>query len=322
MSRGSGHDRALISALRDFADPKTSLSFGIRMESMIFDLADAHLFFNDLENCDQVHIEDVSSDDNGQDLTNYDFSSDGFRSGNQCLATGVRGGVDWNRKLAFRYRKIKEAYSAFRNNVGGLLGPQKRDQWLQLRAELESHTDSWLSKALKCLSMISSRPNCANVLVTTTQLVPAVSKVLLYGLGGVFPLENIYSATKVGKDSCFERVMARFGRKCTFVVIGDGNDEEAAAKKNQQPQGPGRIAQCLDAGFPLMRQDEVGRESLSTGFESRKPDTMADEETRSVARINATEFQWFWFPQPARSVPQHSTRNLVVFCDSFCRLIN
>ncbi|CAG0925053.1 unnamed protein product [Notodromas monacha] len=79
------------------------------------------------------------------------------------------------------------------------------------------------------------RPNCANVLVTTTQLVPAVSKVLLYGLGGVFPLENIYSATKVGKDSCFERVMARFGRKCTFVVIGDGNDEEAAAKKLNFP---------------------------------------------------------------------------------------
>jgi hypothetical protein len=39
----------------------------------------------------------------------------------------------------------------------GLLGPQKRDQWLQLRAELESHTDNWLSKAIKCLSVIHSR---------------------------------------------------------------------------------------------------------------------------------------------------------------------
>lgn len=37
-----------------------------------------------------------------------------------------------------------------------------------------------------------------NVLVTTTQLVPALAKVLLYGLGDVFPIENIYSATKIG----------------------------------------------------------------------------------------------------------------------------
>lgn len=43
-----------------------------------------------------------------------------------------------------------------------------------------------------------SRPNCVNVLVTTTQLVPALAKVLLFGLGGIFPIENIYSATKIG----------------------------------------------------------------------------------------------------------------------------
>jgi hypothetical protein len=44
------------------------------------------------------------------------------------------------------------------------------------------------------------RPNCVNVLVTTTQLIPALAKVLLYGLGSVFPIENIYSATKTGGE--------------------------------------------------------------------------------------------------------------------------
>ncbi len=43
------------------------------------------------------------------------------------------------------------------------------------------------------------RNNCVNVLVTTTQLVPALAKVLLYGLGGVFNIENVYSATKIGR---------------------------------------------------------------------------------------------------------------------------
>uniref|UniRef100_A0A8C1WUX1 Eyes absent homolog n=2 Tax=Cyprinus carpio TaxID=7962 RepID=A0A8C1WUX1_CYPCA len=189
--------------------------------------------------CDQVHIDDVSSDDNGQDLSTYNFSTDGFHaaatSANLCLATGVRGGVDWMRKLAFRYRRVKEIYTTYKNNVGGLLGPAKREAWLQLRAEIEALTDSWLTLALKALTLIHSRSNCVNILVTTTQLIPALAKVLLYGLGVVFPIENIYSATKIGKESCFERVIQRFGRKVVYVVVGDGVEEEQGSKKHNMP---------------------------------------------------------------------------------------
>uniref|UniRef100_A0A8C6UAD7 Eyes absent homolog n=1 Tax=Neogobius melanostomus TaxID=47308 RepID=A0A8C6UAD7_9GOBI len=220
-------------------DPPTSVSLGLRMEEMIFNLADTHLFFNDLEECDQVHIDDVSSDDNGQDLSTYNFSADGFQaaatSANLCLATGVRGGVDWMRKLAFRYRRVKEIYTTYKNNVGGLLGPAKRETWLQLRAEIEALTDSWLTLALKALTLIHSRSNCVNILVTTTQLIPALAKVLLYGLGIVFPIENIYSATKIGKESCFERVIQRFGRKVVYIVVGDGVEEEQGSKKHNMP---------------------------------------------------------------------------------------
>nr|XP_061806206.1 eyes absent homolog 4-like isoform X4 [Nerophis lumbriciformis] len=220
-------------------DPPMAVTLGLRMEEMIFNLADSHLFFNDLEECDQVHIDDVSSDDNGQDLSTYSFATDGFHaaatSANLCLATGVRGGVDWMRKLAFRYRRVKELYSTYKNNVGGLLGPAKRDAWLQLRAEVEALTDSWLTHALKSLSIISSRSNCVNVLVTTTQLIPALAKILLYSLGSVFPIENIYSATKIGKESCFERIVSRFGTNITYVVIGDGKDEEHAAGQHNMP---------------------------------------------------------------------------------------
>lgn len=79
------------------------------------------------------------------------------------------------------------------------MGQQKRDQWLQVRSEIEASTDNWNSLAMKCLSMITQRENCVNVLVTTTQLVPALTKVLLFGLGPIFPIENIYSATKIGE---------------------------------------------------------------------------------------------------------------------------
>ncbi|XP_059055662.1 eyes absent homolog 2 isoform X2 [Achroia grisella] len=220
-------------------DTQQIVQLGFRMEEMIFSLADTHFFFNDVEDCDQEHIDAVAADDNGQDLSAYNFASDGFHAGaapnTGLCAPGVRGGVDWMRKLAFRYRKIKDTYNNYRNSVGGLLGPAKREQWLQLRAELEQATDNWLTLACKCLNMINSRENCVNVLVTTTQLVPALAKVLLFGLGGVFPIENIYSATKTGKETCFEKIKQRFGERCTYVVIGDGQDEEAAAKAKNYP---------------------------------------------------------------------------------------
>lgn len=92
------------------------------------------------------------------------------------------------------------------------------------------------------------------MLVTTTHLIPALAKILLYGLGPHFAVENVYSAagggggpsTGVGgktggggavaapgssKESCFDRVVQRFGRKCTYVVIGDGAEEERAARQ-------------------------------------------------------------------------------------------
>ena len=63
-----------------------------KMEELIFNVADNTFFFNDLEECDQIHIDDMSSDDNGQDLTNYNFNQDGFRAANTTndvyMATG------------------------------------------------------------------------------------------------------------------------------------------------------------------------------------------------------------------------------------------
>lgn len=57
-----------------------------------------------------------------------------------------------------------------------------------------------------------------NVLITTTQLVPALAKVLLYGLGEVFPIENIYSATKIGKFSCVLGLLGSHGVREYSIV--------------------------------------------------------------------------------------------------------
>lgn len=62
----------------------------------------------------------------------------------------------------------------------------------------QSHL-AWCHPFALLLCLPHFRSNCVNILVTTTQLIPALAKVLLYGLGIVFPIENIYSATKIGK---------------------------------------------------------------------------------------------------------------------------
>ena len=47
----------------------------------------------------------------------------------------------------------------------------------------------------------------------------------------MFPVENIYSAGKVGKEACYQRVQSRFGRKSTYVVVGTRQEEELSSKQ-------------------------------------------------------------------------------------------
>ena len=60
-------------------------------------------------------------------VSNYNFSTDGFSlavSGENAgglSPLSLKGKVNWQRKLAFRYRRIRQIYEAYSNNVEGLL---------------------------------------------------------------------------------------------------------------------------------------------------------------------------------------------------------
>uniref|UniRef100_A0A5K4F1R3 Eyes absent homolog n=1 Tax=Schistosoma mansoni TaxID=6183 RepID=A0A5K4F1R3_SCHMA len=283
-------------------DPAVAGTYGLRMEELIYNLADTYLFFNELEECDQVHIDDIRGDDNYQDLMNFRsdpeaygdnsstitqsiiLSSSSTSSSSTTITTTVHapttssletsspingsmlspppisslssaapltnmigeiptrvntptlhGSMEWMRKLGFRYRRIREIYNYSRYNVSVLLGYPKANQWINLKNNLDILTDHWLSMAMKATEKINNREDSVNILVTTTQFIPSLAKILLYGYGNSFQIENIYSATKVGKENCFERIASRFGRKCTYVVIGDGKEEEDAAKQFNWP---------------------------------------------------------------------------------------
>lgn len=92
-----------------------------------------------------------------------------------------------------------------------------------------------LSLSLICPYLNKNRGKCANVIVTPSPLVLAITKVLLHQLAEFFPIENIYSTAKVGHEIVFQKLTDKYGKNCTFVVIGDGHDEEAAARKFDMP---------------------------------------------------------------------------------------
>lgn len=59
-----------------------------------------------------------------------------------------------------------------------------------------------------------------------------------------------------GKETCFEKVKQRFGERCTYVVVGDGQDEELAAKAKNYPfwrisghSDMSALYNALDMGF-------------------------------------------------------------------------
>uniref|UniRef100_A0A914X3X8 Eyes absent homolog n=1 Tax=Plectus sambesii TaxID=2011161 RepID=A0A914X3X8_9BILA len=233
-------------------DAHVAAQLGHSMERLVFDVI--RLAFRvddvDFQEWDQGHIDDAASDEAVQDLTGYNLSSDGLQlavtsGASLCLGapSSVRGGVDWMRKLALRYRHIRELYTCFKDRVPELLrttcSPERCSQWLSLQKDIEILTDGWTQKAERCLQVVaSSRPRperYANVLLSGGHLVQTLAKVMLTGLAPSFPIENIYSTTKSGREACIERVRNRFGKKCAFVIIGSSHESKLVADKEGIP---------------------------------------------------------------------------------------
>ena len=72
-------------------------------------------------------------------------------------------------------------------------------------------------------------------------------------LSWIFITHSCIIVLAAGKESCFERIVSRFGRKCTYVVVGDGRDEEGAAKQvKKDHSGYLQVITCtFDFSSPL-----------------------------------------------------------------------
>ena len=93
-----------------------------------------------------------------------------------------------------------------------------------MRDEINRFTNDWIEYGQKCLKAVLQRPRSINILVADDQLNVTLSKLLAFGLGPLFPIENIYSSKKIGREQCYQRIIDRYGKKNTFIVVADGQD--------------------------------------------------------------------------------------------------
>jgi len=201
---------------------------------MITYIGQTFFFKDDLEHYDQSNVEDASSDDNGQDLSMYNFSQDGFVPHDMGYHHHVRGSVDWMRKMAFRYRHIRDTYNNFKGRQG------ERDGVLTAKRTLEKNNQkmtgpskTWLKMSANLLDILVSKPGAKIVICTNSKLVEAVSKLVVFGLDRYVDIADVYSSHKVGKSSLYDRIKGKYGNKNTsYVVIGSGDTRQHARASN------------------------------------------------------------------------------------------
>lgn len=206
------------------------VALGEQMMTFLLAMLERHFFFSDLHDADVDHIGRVEA-------TSAGGSEEGLLQQEQRE----------------RYERIREIYER-RGHVDFL--QDATSEWFAIRRALVSAIDAfstgWLREARQVLELITSEsalssasddqegestPSSSdeddqvvenvNVLVTNTQLVPALCKCLIYQLDAFFPIDRVYSSAKIHKYRCFETIMAKYQAPgVEFVAIGDGLEEE------------------------------------------------------------------------------------------------
>ncbi|VDH89645.1 eyes absent homolog 1 [Mytilus galloprovincialis] len=170
--------------------------------------------------------------DTGQNERQSNFSDDPEKYSHQTNDTlSVEEKQRFN-KLASLCRKVKKSYcEKCRQNIDDLIKEEKRQQWSNVKQNMEALRDKVLSEAITSLQIINSRSSCVNILYTTSHLIPALAHVLLFQMGNIFKIENIYSTANIGKEKSFKMISEQFGNNCNVFVFGVGKDDEKIAEK-------------------------------------------------------------------------------------------
>ncbi|RHY29173.1 hypothetical protein DYB32_005371 [Aphanomyces invadans] len=198
-----------------------SVALGESMMCFVFSILEKYLFFDDVEKDTVGHVSHMAHYDDGRSLHQYDFASD-------AMAQEPDGSISKLRKQAYRYRRIRQIYErkvkvAFLTN-----GTTEATFCGELRDSIDAFGDGWGRAAQRALQAASTA-GCMNILVTNTQLVPALCKCLIYDLDAWFSPDAIYSSSHIRKKQCFDTIRNKYGLHQTYVGLGDGPEEQRAS---------------------------------------------------------------------------------------------
>ncbi|GMF24961.1 unnamed protein product [Phytophthora fragariaefolia] len=219
-------------------DLGAGVALGEQMMTFLLAMLERHFFFSDLHDADVDHITHVAASTENE------------------TAQMARGDAPEHPRLSVqeRYERIREIYER-RGHVDFL--HDTNSEWFAIRgalvAAIDTFSTGWLQEARQVLELITgpahSRSDLlqpeveagsstedkganeevenVNVLVTNTQLVPALCKCLIYQLDAFFPIDRVYSSAKVHKYQCFQTILEKYeAPDVEFVAIGDGLEEE------------------------------------------------------------------------------------------------
>lgn len=99
-------------ATRANKDSAVGKQIGAGFEHLVFDIAERHFFFAELERCNQCSVADLAQADDGQDLGGYAWKDDGFSWPSSGELPEAASSL-W-KMLAYRFREMARRYEEIR----------------------------------------------------------------------------------------------------------------------------------------------------------------------------------------------------------------
>ncbi|KAF0688471.1 Aste57867_19911 [Aphanomyces stellatus] len=198
-----------------------SVALGESMMCFVFTILEKYLFFDDVEKDTVGHVSHMARFDDGRSLLQYDFASDALNHDPVDSPSRMR-------KLAYRYRRIRQIYEREETVAFLTQGTKEAAFCGDLRESIDAFGDGWGRAAQRALQA-SVAAGYTNLLVTNSQLVPALCKCLIYSLDPWFTPDAIYSSSHIRKKQCFDMIRATYGHDCTYIGVGDGPEEQRAS---------------------------------------------------------------------------------------------
>ncbi|KAG7394010.1 Eyes absent 3 [Phytophthora boehmeriae] len=223
------------------------VALGEQMMTFLLAMLERHFFFNDLHDADVDHIARVAARSESENVeVNLPLQENRERYERIREIYERRGHVDFLHDTDSQWFAIRSALVAGIDSFStGWLHEARQVLELITGPVQNIRSSTMLSGNNKLETPVGLEPvsgyssgnddedvaeevvENVNVLVTNTQLVPALCKCLIYQLDSFFPIDRVYSSAKIHKYRCFETIVAKYNAPgVEFVAIGDGLEEE------------------------------------------------------------------------------------------------